>query len=492
MRSRILRGAGLAGAGYALSRLITFGGYIAIAALISPQAVGQFAAGSLIAGIGVLFAESGMLAAVIQWRDEDTVDDAASTAFVATALNGLLLTAIAAATAPLVGMFFNSDRVTDIALACSALLFLRSLLVVPDALLQRRFSFLRRVAIDPLGAATFVAVAVVACANGMGPWGLVLGTYALYVVQVIAAWLFVRWRPQRARMSLATWRRLAGFGRHVVASEVVRQATGQLDNLLLGRFAGTAVLGQYTYGMRLASQPVGGFIAIAAYVLLPAFARQAEDPARLRRAFVESLQVAALVLFPMSLLLIPLGDQLALLAFGPEWGGAGNAIKALCLVGIGWMWASLASEAAKALGRPEILTRLHLISLGVSLVAMPSLLWAHEAGIGLAVSLAALASGTFGLWKVAGALGSSLSALLRPLAGILGAAVVGTLAAGALDLTLFATPDGRAAAAAAVLAESAALAAAFLLGLRILAPDSARRILAVTARVRRHRATVSA
>jgi O-antigen/teichoic acid export membrane protein len=484
VRERIVRGAGLAGVGFALSRAITFGGYIAIAALISPREVGQFAAGSLVAGIGTLFAESGMLAAVIQWRED--VDEAASTAFAATLLNGVLLTAIAVVTAPLVGDFFDSDRVGDIALACSGFLFFRSLQVVPDALLQRRFSFLRRVAIDPLGAATFVAVSVVLCANGMGPWGLVIGTYALYVVQVTAAWGFVRWRPRRAQMSFAVWRRLAGFGRHVVASEIVRQSVSQLDQLLLGRFSGTAVLGQYNYGMRLAAQPVSGFVSIAAYVLFPAFARVAEDePERMRATFGESLVLASLVMLPLSFVLIPLGDQLALLAFGPEWGGAGNTIKALCLVGVGWTWASLTSEAAKSVGRPQLITRMHLVALAVSVVAMPSLLWADETGIGAAVSAAALASGTYGLWKVAAPLGTSLGALLRPVAGLAAAAGVAAGVAGLLDVTVFTDAANRGDAGLCVLGEGGAALAAFIVALRVFAPEGLARLNAAAGHLRR-------
>lgn len=490
MRDRILRGAGISAVGFVLSRAITFGGYVAIAALVSPETVGVFAAGSIVASVGVLFAESGMLAAVIQWRGD--VDEAASTAFAATFVGGLLLTGFAAATSPLVGSFFHSDAVGSIALGCAGFLFLRSLTVVPDALLQRRFSFLRRVAVDPLGAAAFVAVAVVACSNGMGAWGLVLGTYALYLVQIVAAWGFARWRPRRSQMSFDVWRRLAGFGRHVVASEIVRHVTTQLDTLLLGRFAGAAVLGQYNYGMRLAGQPVSGFVSIVAYVLYPAFARVAETPDRLRRSFGESFGAANLLMIPVSLLLIPLGDQLALLAFGPEWAGAGDAIKALALIGVGWTWGSLASEGAKAAGRPQIITRMHLVALVTSLVLMPSLLWADAVGIGLAVSIAAMLSGAYGLRRVCAEMDLPLRELLRPMWGIVAAATVGVAAAGALDATVFAGISGRGEAAGAVAVETLVLVAAFLLALRVVAPATAGRIGALASRLRGRGAAVGA
>jgi O-antigen/teichoic acid export membrane protein len=483
VRDRLIRGAGVAALGFLMSRVITLGAYVVIASLLDPSDVGEFAAGALFAGIGVLFAESGMLAAVIQWRG-DNVDEVASTAFAATFTSGLLLTCIAAAAAPLIGLFFDSDTVRDIALVLSATLFLRGLTVVPDALLQRRFSFVRRVVIDPLGAIAFASVAIVACASGMGPWGLVLGTYALHLVQVVSAWLFVRWRPRLSQMSFAVWRKLAGFGRHVVASEMVRQTTLQFDTLLLGRFAGAATLGQYTYGLRLAGQPVGAFVSVAAYILLPAFARVAEDLPRLRAAVVESLMTSMAVMLPVSLMLVPLGDQLALLAFGPEWAGAGDAIKALFLIGVGLLWGSIASEVVKATDNPRVLTRMHLISLVSTVILMSALLPLDEVGIGLATSLTAMIAGTWGLWKAGQEIGTTLTALLRPMGVLLLASVVATGIAGILDATVFADANGRGGAAVAIAVEGATALCVYCGSLLLLAPEFSAQFIDALGRLR--------
>ena len=51
----------------------------------------------------------------------------------------------------------------------SGLLFVRSLQVVPEALLQRRFSFLRRVIVEPAQTTAFGIAAVIATSNGLGP-----------------------------------------------------------------------------------------------------------------------------------------------------------------------------------------------------------------------------------------------------------------------------------------------------------------------------------
>jgi PST family polysaccharide transporter len=489
MRSALIRGAGIATLGFVLSRAITFGGYAAVAGLVSAKAVGQFTAGTVVVGMALLFAESGMLGAVVQWRGD--VDEAASTAFVSTLASGLSLTLLAAAVSPLIGAFFHSSTAGEIAAVSSGFLFLRSLAIVPDALLQRRMSFLRRVAIDPLGAAAFTTATILAAVEDMGAWSLVVGTYALYGFEVVAAWSFARWRPRRSQMSMATWRRLAGFARHVVASEIVRRVSSQLDAILLGRFAGAATLGQYSYGLRLASQPLGAFVSIGAYILYPAFARVAEDPVRFRRGFEDSVATITLVALPTSVLLLLLGDQLSLLAFGPRWGPAGDAIKALSLAGTGYAWGSVCSEAFKAAGRPQLVTRYQVCALLLAAVLMPSLLWGDEVGMGIAVSAVAVLSGAYALRHGAAVAATTVGELVRRMRGSAGAALVALAAGGALDLTVFGGAGGRGGAAVAIVAETAVVVAAYLAALRLLEPREAAR-LGEMLRVLRRRSPVEA
>ena len=82
----VIRGVTYSGGGFLLARGITLGTYIVLARLVTPVELGQFTAGSILVGIGGLFAGSGMSAAVIHRRDR--LEEAAATAVVATVLAG--------------------------------------------------------------------------------------------------------------------------------------------------------------------------------------------------------------------------------------------------------------------------------------------------------------------------------------------------------------------------------------------------------------------
>jgi PST family polysaccharide transporter len=386
-----LRGAGISSAGFAATQVLTFGTYVALAAFITPEDLGLFAAGSLFAGLSALFVESGMMAALI--HREDRLQEAASTALLATLVAGLAMTLVAVGIAPLLGLIFGDPRVTGLAAGIAGWPLLRSAAIVPDALLQRRFSFVRRVVVEPLGAVSFAVASLWLCADAAGAWGLVAGSYAAVSTQALAAWSFVRWRPRRSDASMAMWRELAAYGRHVVASEAVRRVSSQMDVLIIGRLVGIPALGQYRYGLRLASQPYQAWVGIGAFVLFPVLSRLAGDPARLRGAFVRAFSSVYLLALPTCLLLLPLGVPLAVSLLGPEWRTAGEVIAALCLFPLGHIVASLVSELLKAAGRPDLLPRLHLFTLAtsVALMAAGSLLGVVAVAVGLSLSAAATA-----------------------------------------------------------------------------------------------------
>ncbi len=356
-----MRGARLALGGFALNRGLMFGVYIALARIISPADFGHFAAASVVTGVGQLFAESGMMSALIRTREQ--IEEAASTAFYSLVISGILLTAVAAAVAPLIGLLFRSSLVTALSAALAGVLLLNALIVVPDALLQRRFSFMRRVAVDPLSAVAFAIGALVACTNGAGPWGLVIGTYAASLVGLVASWAFAGFRPQRRQASLARWRQLATFARPVLGSEMLSRVATQLDVILLGRFKGAAPLGQYKNGLRIGQMPADAFVNVVAYVLLPALVRISDHPARLADAARRIYRLVAAAVLPASLMLAPLGAPLGVLLLGSRWRLAGHAIAALCGLLIARVTISVASEVFKAVGRPALLVRVHFVSL---------------------------------------------------------------------------------------------------------------------------------
>jgi PST family polysaccharide transporter len=406
----VMRGAGLAGGGYALSQILTFAAYLVLAKLIDPAAFGAFAAGTAVVGVGSVLGESGMLAALIHRRDD--LEEAFNSAFLATLAGGVALTVIALAVAPLVGLFFHSHTAGTVAAVTSGWMFLRLIVIVPDAYLQRRFSFVRRVIVDPLGVVAFAAGAITAAASGMGVWALVIGTYAGAIVHVITTWSLAGWRPRPSLATVAMWRELARFGRSVVGAELIRRVVTEIPVLALGRVAGPAALGQYTYSFRVATKPLGAMVNVGGYVLLPAFSRISSDYERFRAALLRALRWVCATTFPAGLLLVPLGTPAVVLLFGETWREAGYGAAALGGYCAALSLDSLASEAWKAHGRPDMLPRMHGVSLVLTAICVGALVSFGVLGVTIGLSLSAIGVAAYAVRGMSKALEIPLRPLL--------------------------------------------------------------------------------
>jgi PST family polysaccharide transporter len=483
-----MRGAGLAAGGYALAQALNLGFYIALARLLDPVDFGLYAAATVLLGFSLLVSEGGMVSAVVQRRDR--IEEAQSTAVVATLAAGLVLAILAAAASPLIGAIFDSHEVTLLAAASAGTILIANAGAVPDAILQRRFSFLRRLVIEPVQVIAFGTVAVVCAVSGLGAWSLVIGNYAGFAFSSSLGWILVRWRPRRHLVSFAMWRELVAFGRHVFASTAILQIGEQVaDTAIVGRGIGTAALGQYRYAYRIASTPFSMLLAGASYVVFPACARIAQDRARLQAAFLRSLRWMCIAGFPSGLILVPLGPALATLVFGDVWLDAGRAAMAMCAYTGAGAISSVASEALKAEGRPDRLVRMHsfnaVVTAGTMLALLPLGLTAVAAGL----SAGAIAGAIYAIFAMDRVVGVRPRAMLREIWPPAVASVTMALLLLPLDReVLQPATHGTFAGLLLVLAEGIAGILIFAGLMRVLAPHSAAELRSlVSARLQRRR-----
>lgn len=367
----VLRGASMGAIGYGSSQAINLVAYIVLARLLTPAEFGDFAAATVLIGFTLLLTETGMMSAIVQRRDR--VDEAASTATLATFLAGLALALAMLAFSPILGSFFDNNRIRDVAAAMSGVILLRSMSAVPDALLWRRFSFARRLVIEPVQVLAFGSVSIYGAANGWGVYALVAGQYASHGLELTLAWIFARWRPRLSQISFSMWRELVDYGRHIFIATFVLRAGEQSDSIIIGRFLGSGALGQFRYAFRVAATPFLLIMAAASYVLFPAFSRISHDRERLVPAFERSLRWMLALSVPTGLVLIPMGESITTIVFGDIWAPAGFAAMAMAGYAGGSAVTSITSELLKAYGRPERLKTMHAITAASTVLAMLAL-----------------------------------------------------------------------------------------------------------------------
>jgi O-antigen/teichoic acid export membrane protein len=407
-----------------LTQVLTLATYTALARLTTPRVFGVFGAATILLAAGELFMESGMTAALVQRRTE--VRAAASTAFLAALVGGVCLALAAFGGSVVVGAYFHNHQIGLVAAALSGTVAVNSASVVPIAFLQRRLSPLRFVVAEPAAAVAFGIGSGLGLAYGLGVWGLVLGAYCWSVTRTAALWLLVRWRPRPRSASWQMWRELAGYGRHIVATELLREITRVATTALVGRFLGTASLGEFRFGSRLAIQASGPILHANAQVVFPAVA-DAEEHADVKRRSLVSLRLVTLVAFPVSAFFFALGQPLALVLFGEEWKGVGLVLVALAAVPAGQAIDSVASEIWKARARPDILPRMHALNTAITVGLLALLVHTSAAGAAAAFSVSAIVVALYAIRRLSPIIGVSTREIGSELLPALGSAGVAGL-----------------------------------------------------------------
>ena len=388
LRGRTLRSFLLLGAQRVVGVVVTAGGSIALARLLTPEVFGLYAILVFVITAGVRSSELGLGAALIQRRDLDPAA-ALGVAFTATFGLALALGAAIAAAAPLVARWPGvSSDVTAPVRWLALLVMLSSLRMPAMVLLERRLAYLPLTVAETADTVTFHAVAIAAAIAGAGLWSFVMGALAARVVNLVVLWGAARWRPT-LRWS---WRELAPvmkFGILFQGSVLVAIAGDAVVPIFVTAWSGVTGVGFLNWAATLAFLPLQ-VVSIAGRVLFPALSSLQADPKRFAEATARALNRVTAVLYPAAALLLAGADPVVRLIFGEAWLPAIPAVRCFCLSAIIGGTSTIFVHALYSLGRADIVFRLNLASAVllwvITLVLVP---WLGFVGFAVAsVSLA--------------------------------------------------------------------------------------------------------
>ena len=291
---------------------------VAMARLLTPREFGLVAMASPVIAFITLFADFGLTQATIQRREMDQAD----LSFVFWANCGLscALSFITIALAPLGGWFFSEPKVTEIIMALGSLFLLGGISAQHLALLNRRLAF-GRLAVVSLGSFAFGAMIGVAAAYaGRGFWAIILGQAATSAATLISCWALAGWVPGSPRW-VANARSILGFGGNITAFNFVNYFSRNLDNILIGYFAGGSALGLYDRAYKLLLFPLTQINDPFSRVALPLLAQLRDEPAFYRRAYLRMLETILILTYPGVVFAIVWSHELIETVLGSRWVG---------------------------------------------------------------------------------------------------------------------------------------------------------------------------
>ena len=285
--------------------------------------------------------------------------------------------------------FYHEPAVQPLFAAISISFVLMPLQTTQHALLLRDMQF-RLISIrGAVGAVIGGLTGITAALLGAGAWALVLQQIAVALTATILLWTCTSWRPHFV-FSWRSLRDLGGYGLNLAGGQVLIFGRNNADNILIGRFLGSAALGLYGLAFNLMFLPLSRLIVPVQETLFPAFSQWQYDLDRIGRAWLRALQLVAAVLAPALLGIAVVAPDAVDVVFGPKWDAAVPIIQLLALVSLAYCLAQLGQRVFGALDQTGFVFRFCLIETPLTIASFVAGLHWGLVGVGVCYAVVSI------------------------------------------------------------------------------------------------------
>lgn len=398
---------------------------IVLARLLSPSDFGAVALAMVLLGTTNLFSGLGMGSAVIHSQAER--GKVAFQAFIITVLTSTLLFVLTLVNAGWLAGVLGDTEIAPVLAWLSLLILFNAWNIVPSALLKKDLLY-GRVAYSSIGSqVTYTILAIILALLDFGIWSLVYAQLISALVGTVLDWILCPgwdWiKPKRIDWDLS--RSLLRYGLNTTGGGLVGYFTTHWDDWLVGRQLGTAALGFYTkafeFTNRLVTQLSGNIVGS---VFFASFAQIQDNTERLSRAYLKSVRLISMMMFPIGLGILATGPLLVPVLLGDQWLPMIPALQVYALMVLTRPISANTSSIYMGVGKPGYALQAALVLSAIMVpLALLFLPWGIV-GVATAVVIADYFGLAYNLWRTNTILPGSARQSLRATLPILAIALI--------------------------------------------------------------------
>ena len=313
------RGAVTTLTGQALRVLVQLASVTVLARLLSPEDYGLFVMVLAVVSVASVLGDFGLSMVAIQ--NQQLTPGQRNNLFWSNTVLGFLLSVLVVAVAHPLAAFYGRDEVVGITCAIAPLFLINSITAQFRAETAARLRFRALAGADVLAQLAGFGVAAVLAVNGNGYWALVAQALTTAVVTLPVLVAAARWWPGLPRRGegMAS---LYAFGANTLGVQLRVYVTSNVDNLLIGKVAGSATLGVYSRAYQLFRLPLQQVAAPLTRVAMPVLSRIHEDDARFTAYVLRAQLLLSYSFGGLFLVLAAVSDPLVDIVLGDQWGEA--------------------------------------------------------------------------------------------------------------------------------------------------------------------------
>jgi PST family polysaccharide transporter len=321
-----------------------------------------------VVGLATIVGDMGLSLAALQ-RNELTAGEKSNLFWMNVAV-GIIVSVLVVLVAPLLGLLYRSDEVTQISYVLASTFFLSGASAQFRVEINRHHRFRTLAAIELSAQIVAFLVAVATALVGWGVWALVSQSVASVAVLTVLSVVCARWWPGlwSKHTPVGSFMR---FGGNTFLLQALNYTASNMDNVVVGRNLGAEALGFYGRAFQLISLPIQQLVAPLTRVALPYLAQRRDSsldgPAIRIQSAISVFMLGALGL------LVAVIQPAVLVVLGPGWEPAASIMQILSIgsafqcLGYVYYWLFLANARTSLLLLSELPGRIVLL-IGVFIV----------------------------------------------------------------------------------------------------------------------------
>lgn len=315
------------------------------------------------------FVQSGFATSLIQKRQVHEEDY--SSVFWLTMGLSVLVYVLLWAGAPLIADWYDTPVLTPLVRAMGVVLFPGAVISIQTAYVSRNLQFRALFQSTILAVIVSGAIAILLALRGFGVWAMAAQQIAYYFALMLILFVFVKWRPSfvfRAHRVESLFR----FGWKILLSGLIDTVWTNIYGLVIGKQYSQAQLGAYSRGEQFPKLITSNLSAAIQSVMLPAYAKNQDDPVALRAMARRSIKLSSFLIFPMMAGLAAVSRPLIILLLTENWLLCVPYLCIMCLGYAVWPIHIINLQVMNAMGHSELFLKLEIIkkALGVLILVL--------------------------------------------------------------------------------------------------------------------------
>jgi len=314
-------------ASFGLNLISTF----VLARILLPSDFGLIGMVTAFTGFAEIIKDVGLSMAVIQ--KENITHYQVSNLFWVNVVICLSIAFIFVLVSPLIVSLYHHDaRIYPILFSYSIGIFISGFSIQHMALLNRKMMFSHLAKGSILATILSVVFGISAGILGLGYWSIVILNLSLIIFNTLFIWILCNWRPSWPKSGHKI-DDLLHFGAAVSGFNIASYISRNSDNILIGKYIGSAAVGLYSKAYQLLMMPINQIRNPLMAVAISAMSALKTDSRRYVTYYRKYVFLLAFFSMPLVAYLAIFANELILIVLGERWLACVPIFRVLAIAG---------------------------------------------------------------------------------------------------------------------------------------------------------------